>query len=78
MEMILRAIGVQGGTRIVPSHTFIASATAAIHAGAKVIFVDCQRENFQMDPQDVRRQNQTGHEGRHAGTYERDHFASSE
>jgi perosamine synthetase len=55
MEMILRAIGVQGGTVIVPSHTFIASATAAIHAGAKVIFVDCQRENFQMDPQDVRR-----------------------
>jgi len=55
MEMILRAIGVQGGTVIVPSHTFIASATAAIHAGAKVIFVDCQRENFQMDPEDVRR-----------------------
>jgi len=55
MEMILRAIGVQGGTVIVPSHTFIASATAAIHAGAKVIFVDCQRENFQMDLEDVRR-----------------------
>ena len=55
MEMILRAIGVQSGTVIVPTHTFIASATAAIHAGAKVIFVDCQRENFQMDPEDVRR-----------------------
>ena len=55
MEMILRAIDVQGGTVIVPSHTFIASAAAAIHAGAKVIFVDCQRENFQMDPEDVRR-----------------------
>jgi perosamine synthetase len=55
MEMILRAIRVQGGTVIVPSHTFIASAAAAIHAGAKVIFVDCQRENFQMDPGDLRR-----------------------
>ena len=55
MEMILRAIGVRGGTVIVPSHTFIASAAAAIHAGARVIFVDCQRENFQMDPEDVRR-----------------------
>jgi perosamine synthetase len=55
MEMILRAIRVQGGTVIVPSHTFIASAAAAIHAGAKVLFVDCQRENFQMDPGDLRR-----------------------
>jgi perosamine synthetase len=55
MEMILRAILVQGGTVIVPSHTFIASAAAAIRAGAKVIFVDCQRENFQMDPEDLRR-----------------------
>src|SRR5438093_2713347 len=55
IELILRAIGVEEATVIVPSHTFIASATAAIHAGAKVIFVDCQRENFQMDPEDVRR-----------------------
>ena len=55
LEMILRAIGVNGGTVIVPSHTFIATATAAIHAGAKVLFVDCQRENFQMDPEDLRR-----------------------
>ena len=55
MEMILRAICVEGGTVVVPSHTFIASAAAAIHAGAKVIFVDCQRENFQMDPEDLRR-----------------------
>lgn len=56
LEMILRAIGVQGATVILPSHTFIATATAAIHAGAKVLFVDCQRENFQMDPEDLRRQ----------------------
>jgi perosamine synthetase len=55
MEMILRAIPVQGGTVVVPSHTFIASAAAAIRAGAKVVFVDCQRENFQMDPEDLRR-----------------------
>jgi perosamine synthetase len=55
MEMILRAIPVQGGTVVVPSHTFIASAVAAIRAGAKVIFVDCQRENLQMDPEDLRR-----------------------
>jgi perosamine synthetase len=55
IELILRAIGVEGATVAVPSHTFIASAAAAIHAGAKVIFVDCQRETFQMSPQDLRR-----------------------
>ncbi len=55
IELILRAIGVEGATVIVPSHTFIASAAAAIHAGAKVIFVDCQRKTFQMSPQDLRR-----------------------
>ncbi len=55
VEMILRAIGVKGATVILPSHTFIATASAAIHAGAKVIFVDCQRENLQMDPADLRR-----------------------
>ncbi len=55
LEIILRAIDVKGRTVIVPSHTFIATAVAAIHAGAKVIFADCQRENFQMDPEDLRR-----------------------
>jgi dTDP-4-amino-4,6-dideoxygalactose transaminase len=55
IEMILRAIGVQGFTVIVPSHTFMATAVAVIHAGGKVIFTDCQRENFQMDPQDLLR-----------------------
>ena len=55
LEIILRAIDVKGKTVVVPSHTFIATAVAAIHAGAKVIFADCQRENFQMDPNDLRR-----------------------
>ena len=55
LEIILRAIDVQGMTVVVPSHTFIATAAAAIHAGAKVIFVDCQRENLQMDPRDLAR-----------------------
>src|SRR5262249_41972196 len=55
IELILLAIGVEGAPVAVRSHTFIASAAAAIHAGAKVIFVDCQRETFQMSPQDLRR-----------------------
>ena len=55
LEIILRAIDVKGKTVVVPSHTFIATAVAAIHAGARVIFVDCQRENFQINPDDLRR-----------------------
>ena len=55
LEIILRALGVKGHTVVVPSHTFIATAVAAINAGARVIFVDCQRENLQMDPEDLRR-----------------------
>jgi dTDP-4-amino-4,6-dideoxygalactose transaminase len=51
----LRAFDVKGHTVVVPSHTFIATAVAAIKAGARVIFVDCQRENLQMDPEELRR-----------------------
>ena len=54
LEIILRALDVKGHTVVVPSHTFIATPVAAIHAGARVIFVDCQRENLQMSPEDLR------------------------
>ena len=77
IELILRSIGVKGGTVIVPSHTFIASAIAPIHAGASVIFADCQRENFQMDRADLRRKIRPDTKGRHFSPYARDHFASS-
>ncbi|HEY1771123.1 MAG TPA: DegT/DnrJ/EryC1/StrS family aminotransferase [Chthoniobacterales bacterium] len=55
LEVILRSIDVKGKTVALPSHTFIATAAAAIHAGARVIFIDCQRENLQMDPEDLSR-----------------------
>src|SRR2546430_4515144 len=54
LEIILRAIDVKGKTVVVPSHTFIATAVAAIQPGAKLFFADCQRENFQIDPQALR------------------------
>ena len=54
LEIILRAIGVEGNTVIVPSNTFIASAITVVHAGGRVIFVDCEKENLQLDPQDLR------------------------
>ncbi len=55
LEIILRAIGIEGSSVIVPSNTMMASPVSVIHAGGKVIFADCQRDNLQLDPQDLRR-----------------------
>jgi perosamine synthetase len=55
IEMILRSIDVKGKTVILPSHTFMATATAVVHAGGRVVFADCMRENFQLDPEDLKR-----------------------
>lgn len=53
LEIILRAIGVEGKTVAIPSNTYMASPLAAIHAGAKPIFIDCEKENMQMCPVDL-------------------------
>lgn len=46
----LKAIGIKAGDEVlVPDFTFIASATAVEMAGAKPVFVDVNRENFQID-----------------------------
>ena len=55
VEMILKSIDVRNATVLLPSHTFVATATAAVTAGARLIFVDCQPGNFQMDPDDLER-----------------------
>lgn len=55
LEIILRAIGIEGSTVIIPSNTFMATATVVVHAGGRIIFTDCQKENLQMDPQDLRK-----------------------
>ena len=54
LETIMRALGIEGSSVIVPSNTMMASPASVIHAGAKVIFADCQRENLQLDPQDLK------------------------
>ncbi len=44
-ELNLRVLGVKDGDEvIVPAYTYTASASAAIHCGAKVIFVDIQKD----------------------------------
>ncbi|MBI4283307.1 MAG: DegT/DnrJ/EryC1/StrS family aminotransferase, partial [Chloroflexi bacterium] len=55
LEIILRAIGIEGSSVIVPSNTMMASPVSVIHAGGRVIFADCQKENLQLDPEDLRR-----------------------
>ena len=52
----LRAIGIrQGDEVIVPDSTFIASATSVEMVGATPVFVDVNRDNFQIDIRDCHR-----------------------
>jgi perosamine synthetase len=44
----LHFAGVKGHTVLCPSNTFMATPLAAIHAGAEVQFVDCNREDLCM------------------------------
>lgn len=49
-ELNLRTCGIGDGDEvIVPAYTYTATASAAIHCGAKVIFVDSQKDNCEMD-----------------------------
>src|SRR5689334_22834509 len=53
LEIILRAIGVEGREVLVPANTFFATAAAAAHAGARVKFVDCDPRTMSFDLDDV-------------------------
>ena len=55
LEIILRAIGCEGKSVIVPSITFMATATTVVHAGGKVIFVDVDREDLSINPEDLKK-----------------------
>lgn len=49
-ELNLRILGIgEGDEVIVPAYTYTATASAVIHVGAKVIFVDSQIDNVEMD-----------------------------
>jgi perosamine synthetase len=54
LEIILRAIGVEGREVIVPSNTFFATAAAIQHAGGRVRFADCDPDTFALDVQSLR------------------------
>ncbi len=50
LELNLRVLGIgEGDEVIVPAYTYTASASAAIHVGAKVVFVDSSPDSFEAD-----------------------------
>lgn len=49
-EMALRLLGIgQGDEVIVPAYTYTASASIVDHVGAKIVFVDVQKDCLEMD-----------------------------
>ncbi len=53
--LALKALGVEGKEVLVPSFTFIASATSIIAAGGKPVFVDVDERTFNIDVEDARK-----------------------
>ncbi len=52
LEIILRALDIEGHSIIVPTNTFFATPASVIHAGGKVIFADMV-DNLCLDPNSV-------------------------
>lgn len=55
IEIPLRSLGVEGREVLVPANTFFATGAAALAAGARVRFVDCDPRTMAVDPDDLRR-----------------------
>lgn len=50
MEMVLHLLGVGSGDEvIVPAYTYTATASVVQHVGAKIVFVDSQKDSVEMD-----------------------------
>ena len=56
LHLALIALGVKPGMEvIVPRMTFVATANAVVHVGARPVLVDCERESMNIDPTAVER-----------------------
>lgn len=50
LEMALRLLGIgEGDEVIVPAYTYTASASVIDHIGAKIVFIDSQKDSLEMD-----------------------------
>ncbi|MCU1456310.1 MAG: DegT/DnrJ/EryC1/StrS aminotransferase [Actinomycetia bacterium] len=50
LEIIFRALGVEGKEVVVPANTFFATAAAVVHAGGRVRLADVDPETLALDP----------------------------
>jgi perosamine synthetase len=55
LEIILRALCVEGKDVLVPTNTFFATAAAVVHAGGRPILVDMDPESFAIRAYDVQK-----------------------
>jgi dTDP-4-amino-4,6-dideoxygalactose transaminase len=53
LEIILRALGVEGKDVLVPTNTFFATAAAVVHAGGNPVLVDMDPESFAVRPEEM-------------------------
>src|SRR5213596_2992126 len=55
LEIILRALDVEGKDVLVPTNTFFATAAAVVHAGARPVLVDMDPESLAVSPEAIAR-----------------------
>ena len=56
LHLAMLTLGItEGDEVIVPSFTYVASANCVSYVGGTPVFVDSKRDNWQMDPEDVRK-----------------------
>ncbi len=53
LEIIFRALGIEGKDVLVPTNTFFATAAAVVHAGGNPILVDMDPETFSVHPEAI-------------------------
>ena len=54
LHLAMRAAGIQPGDEVLcPSLSFIATANAIVHAGARPVFVDIDQATYNMDPERI-------------------------
>ena len=51
----------EGDEVIVPSFTFVSTATALVRAGARLVFVDVRRDTLNLNEDSSRRRSRRGH-----------------